>query len=178
MSLDGKNLNPSVVGTSLKTVEFEKDRMQKELRFLESENEDTAEEIDAYEIYDMLRHINDPEHPLTLEALQVIKPELIEVVDECITVKFTPTIPNCSMATLIGLMIRVKLHRSLPSNYKIDVYIEKGKHEQEVEVNKQLNDKERVLAALENAGLTNMVNKGLFKAERDFDKYLKELGIE
>ncbi len=53
------------------------------------------------------------------------------------------------MATLIGLMIRVKLHRSLPSHYKVDITIEKGKHQQEVDINKQLNDKERVLAALE-----------------------------
>ena len=81
------------------------------------------------------------------------------------------------MATLIGLMIRVKLHRCLPSRYKIDVYIEKGKHETEADINKQLNDKERVLAALENVGLTNMVNKGLVKAERDLEKYLKEFGI-
>jgi metal-sulfur cluster biosynthetic enzyme len=36
-----------------------------------------------------------------------------------IKVQFTPTIPNCSMATLIGLMIRVKLHRSLPQRYKV-----------------------------------------------------------
>lgn len=31
--------------------------------------------------------------------------------------------------------------------------IEKGKHDQIDEINKQLNDKERVLAALENANL-------------------------
>ena len=51
-------------------------------------------------------------------------------------VDFTPTIPNCGMATLIGLMIRVKLLRSLPVQYKVDIFIKKGKHEQEVEVNK------------------------------------------
>ena len=125
----------------------------------------------------MLRHINDPEHPLTLEKLRVIKPELITLNGNNVKVEFTPTIPNCSMATLIGLMIRVKLHRCLPARYKIDVYIEKGKHETEEDINKQLNDKERVLAALENAGLTNMVNKGLFKCEKDFQKYLDEFGI-
>ena len=59
----------------------------------------------------MLRHINDPEHPLTLEKLMVIKPDLISIDDETnlVRVEFTPTIPNCSMATLIGLMINVKL---------------------------------------------------------------------
>ena len=83
----------------------------------------------------------------------MVTPDLIRVDGTSIRVDFTPTIPNCTMATLIGLMIRVKLHRSLPSRYKVDVYIESGKHEQETEINKQLNDKERVLAALENANL-------------------------
>ena len=34
-------------------------------------------------------------------------------------VEFTPTIPHCSMATLIGLSIRVKLLRSLPTRFKV-----------------------------------------------------------
>lgn len=65
--------------------------------------------IDEYEIFDMLRHINDPEHPLTLEQLNVVNPKLISVNDDYVRVDFTPTIPNCGMATLIGLMIRTKL---------------------------------------------------------------------
>ena len=36
-----------------------------------------------------------------------------------VKVEFTPTIPHCSMATLIGLCIRVKLLRSLPYQYKV-----------------------------------------------------------
>ena len=51
------------------------------------------------------------------------------------------------MATLVGLMIRVKLHRGLPDHYKVDINIEK--HQTVNDINKQLNDKERVLAALE-----------------------------
>ena len=38
------------------------------------------------------------------------------------------------------------------------MYIERGKHEQEQEINKQLNDKERVLAALENANLLSKLH--------------------
>mmetsp|Transcript_15675 Transcript_15675/g.24034 ORF Transcript_15675/g.24034 Transcript_15675/m.24034 type:complete len:85 (-) Transcript_15675:224-478(-) len=84
----------------------------------------------------MLRHINDPEHPLTLEKLSVIKPELISLKGNYVLIKFTPTIPNCSMATLIGLMIRVKLYRALPLRFKIDVRIEEGKHDNEAAINK------------------------------------------
>ena len=67
------------------------------------------------------RGINDPEHPLTLEQLDVVKLEDVAVDDEKnkVNVVFTPTIPHCSMATLIGLSIRVKLLRSLPPRFKV-----------------------------------------------------------
>ena len=103
-------------------------------------------------MFDIIRHIMDPEHPNTLEELEVVHTRGINVdtSNETVSVEFTPTIPGCGMATLIGLMIKVKLHRSLPENYKVDVFIEKGKHSTEHEINKQLNDKERAYAALEN----------------------------
>jgi hypothetical protein len=63
------------------------------------------------------------------------------------------------MATLIGLSIRVKLLRSLPPRFKVDIAISPGTHNQEKAVNKQLNDKERVAAALENKNLLRVVNK-------------------
>uniref|UniRef100_A0A8C7QRS8 Cytosolic iron-sulfur assembly component 2B n=1 Tax=Oncorhynchus mykiss TaxID=8022 RepID=A0A8C7QRS8_ONCMY len=53
------------------------------------------------------------------------------------------------MATIIGLSIKVKLLRSLPEKFKIDVHITPGTHTSEDAVNKQLADKERVAAALE-----------------------------
>ena len=67
------------------------------------------------------RGINDPEHPLTLEQLDVVKLDDVEVDDKNnrVNVIFTPTIPHCSMATLIGLSIRVKLLRSLPPRFKV-----------------------------------------------------------
>ena len=41
----------------------------------------------------------------------------VDNVSNAVSVLFTPTIPHCSMATLIGLSIRVKLLRSLPPRY-------------------------------------------------------------
>ena len=65
------------------------------------------------------------------------------------------------MSTLIGLSLRVKLLRSLPSRFKVDIKIQPGTHSSEAQVNKQLGDKERVAAALENAHLLKVVNKCL-----------------
>ena len=107
--------------------------------------------------------MNPLEHPLTLEQLKVLQLSNIQVDDHSNTVciYFTPTIPHCSMATLIGLCIRVKLLRSLPSRFKVRILISPGSHQSESAINKQLNDKERVAAALENSHLLGVVNKCL-----------------
>lgn len=127
---------------------------------LESEEDDSViDEIDSLEIFDLIRNINDPEHPLSLEQLKVIQHDLIEVQGNHILIQFTPTISHCSMVTLIGLCIRVKLLRSLPRRFKIDIVVTPGTHDSEEEVNKQLNDKERVAAALENERLLGVVNR-------------------
>ena len=76
-----------------------------------------------------------------------------------IMVKFTPTIPHCSMATLIGLSIRVLLLRALPARFKVTVEITPGSHSSEAAINKQLADKERVAAALENNHLLEVINQ-------------------
>ncbi|XP_057201726.1 cytosolic iron-sulfur assembly component 2B [Triplophysa rosa] len=127
------------------------------------EDEDVADPIDDREIFDLIRSINDPEHPLSLEELNVVEQMRVIVNDQesTVSVEFTPTIPHCSMATLIGLSIKVKLLRSLPDRFKIDVHITPGTHASEDAVNKQLADKERVAAALENSQLLEVVNQCL-----------------
>jgi metal-sulfur cluster biosynthetic enzyme len=94
--------------------------------------------LDAREIFDLIRDINDPEHPLTLEQLNVVQEALINVVHiddgdgwDRVDIQFTPTIPHCSMATLIGLAIRVKLLRSLHPTVKVAVRITPGTHQSE-----------------------------------------------
>uniref|UniRef100_A0A8C1ZPP9 Cytosolic iron-sulfur assembly component 2B n=1 Tax=Cyprinus carpio TaxID=7962 RepID=A0A8C1ZPP9_CYPCA len=127
------------------------------------EDEDAADPIDDREIFDLIRSINDPEHPLSLEELNVVEQMRVNVNDEesTVSVEVTPTIPHCSMATLIGLSLKVKLLRSLPDRFKIDVHITPGTHASEDAVNKQLADKERVAAALENSQLLEVVNQCL-----------------
>jgi metal-sulfur cluster biosynthetic enzyme len=124
-------------------------------------DEATREWVTAGEVFGHIRNINDPEHPLTLEQLNVVSLDSVVVADpgNRVTVRFTPTIPHCSMATLIGLCIRVKLYRSLPSRFKVLVEISPGTHNTENEINKQLADKERVAAALENSHLLDVVNR-------------------
>jgi hypothetical protein len=46
---------------------------------VEATDDEARDEIDAMEVFDMIRDINDPEHPLTLEQLSVATPNNILV---------------------------------------------------------------------------------------------------
>lgn len=50
-----------------------------------------------------------------------------------VRIEFNPTVPHCSLATLIGLCIRIKLERSIPHEMKLDIFIKKGAHSTEDE---------------------------------------------
>lgn len=115
-------------------------------------------------IYDLIRAIQDPEKPETLEDLDVVREELVSVTRSgsgwTASVGFVPTIPHCSLATLIGLCLRIKLVESLPPGlFKIDLYLQPGSHDTAEEITKQINDKERVCAAMENPHLREAVRK-------------------
>ncbi|KNB44852.1 hypothetical protein JH06_3128 [Blastocystis sp. subtype 4] len=110
------------------------------------------EPIDALEVFSYLRTIQDPEYPMNLEQLNLASIS-VDNDNNKVVVYFTPTIPNCTQAAVIGLCIRVKLDRCLPRRLKSRVYITPGSHNTEESLNRQINDKERVAAALENPSL-------------------------
>ncbi|CAN6469743.1 unnamed protein product [Victoria cruziana] len=93
-------------------------------------NDHDAERLDPLEVFEHLRDIKDPEYPYTLEQLNVVSEGAIEVIEarRLVRVKFTPTVDHCSMATVIGLCLRVKLMRTLPSQYKVDITVAPGTH--------------------------------------------------
>lgn len=131
---------------------------------LSDSDDDEPEETDEQEVYDLILLIADPEHPLTLAQLSVVNLEDIHITPGTITevlIKITPTITHCSLATLIGLGIRVRLERCLPPRYRIRILIKEGTHQLENQVNKQLNDKERVAAACENDQLSGVISQML-----------------
>ena len=116
------------------------------------------------DIYDHVRTIKDPEKPQNLEDLNVVVEDLIHVYpgvnkDKFVAnIEFVPTVAHCHLATLIGLCIRTKLERCLvPGQVKIDIFVKEGTHNTEADINKQINDKERVAAAMENPNLRETV---------------------
>jgi len=105
--------------------------------------------------------------PLSLESLGVVKLQDVHLLSpndltnpaalSRVLVELTPTVSHCSLATVIGLGVRVRLEQALPPSYRVEVKIKKNTHSQADEVNKQLADKERVAAALENENLMSIL---------------------
>jgi len=156
---DSRGLRPDHALSSFYTPEFS-----------DSDSEDSSPEpIDEEEIYDLIAPISDPEHPLSLESLGVVKLDDVHLVSPAdltnpgalsrVLVELTPTVTHCSLATVIGLGVRVRLEQALPPSYRIEVKIKEGTHSQADEVNKQLADKERVAAAKENGNLMGILKK-------------------
>ncbi|KKF97365.1 MIP18 family protein [Ceratocystis platani] len=138
-------------------------------------NEDDLSEdpIDEQEIYDLISTISDPEHPFSLGQLSIVNIADIHITPSAqsrranphqlvqVLVEITPTITHCSLATVLGLGVRVRLEQALPPNYRVDVKAKENTHSQDDQVNKQLSDKERVAAALENQDLKNLLDRML-----------------
>lgn len=139
----------------------------------ESDDEERREEIDEQEVYDLISTISDPEHPLSLGSLGVAKLDDISIQRptsprsriSTVTVLLTPTTSACSLTTVIGLGVKVRLLQALPPRFRVDVRIKEGTSQTADEVNKQLGDKERVAAAMENRNLINVVNTMLATCE-------------
>ena len=142
---------------------------ESELRARRAQEFDDSQDdpFDQLEVFELIRHINDPEYPLTLEQLGVVSLDRIAVTDEqWVEVNYTPTIPHCSMAQIIGLMIKVKLVSNLPKRMKAVVRVTPRTHVKEGEVNRQINDKERVAAATENANILKVLKRGFHNSDR------------
>ncbi|KAK3080047.1 hypothetical protein LTS18_003259 [Coniosporium uncinatum] len=122
---------------------------------------------------DLISTISDPEHPLSLGSLAVVNlPDILITHPSSprspistVLVEITPTITHCSLATVIGLGVRVRLEQALPPRFRVDVRIKEGTHSTGEAVNKQLGDKERVAAALENGTLMGVIRRMLATCE-------------
>ncbi|KAK6413210.1 hypothetical protein LTR95_017886, partial [Oleoguttula sp. CCFEE 5521] len=134
---------------------------------------DPREEIDEQEIYDLISTISDPEHPTSLASLAVVNLPDIFITRPAsstsrlstVTVLLTPTTAHCSLGTVIGLAVRVRLEQALPPRFRIDVQLKEGTHTTADAVNKQLADKELVAAAMENGTLVGVIRNMLATCE-------------
>lgn len=122
------------------------------------------------EVFDVLSTVRDPEHPYTLVQLGVVREADIEVSTrgppapgDNIVIRLTPTVPHCSLIATISLCVRRRLEDVFGADRmrttKLRLVITPGAHLQAKETERQINDKERVAAALDNPHLLEVVER-------------------
>ena len=72
----------------------------------------------------MIRDVHDPEKPETLEELNVVSEEGVKVTrlpagQTLVTIQFVPTVPHCSLASIIGELVTPGNHH----NYQKQVHV-------------------------------------------------------
>eukprot|EP01063_Lacrimia_lanifica_P020685 TRINITY_DN27991_c0_g1_i1.p1 TRINITY_DN27991_c0_g1~~TRINITY_DN27991_c0_g1_i1.p1 ORF type:complete len:180 (+),score=78.11 TRINITY_DN27991_c0_g1_i1:98-637(+) len=123
----------------------------------------------SYDFFEILKVVRDPEHPdYSLQDLGVIRHRGITVAYRDAqfryadaTVTFTPTVPHCHLSPHIALCCHERLGRYLPleTKWKLTILLAPGSHKEEAALNKQINDKERVCAAMQNPALLKEIMK-------------------
>ncbi|KAM7523066.1 hypothetical protein LguiA_012968 [Lonicera macranthoides] len=117
---------------------------------------------------DVDEDIKDPEHPYSLEELKVISEEAVEVNDENSHMRMgLKRVVLRVILILVGCIGLAYVGKNgitwncFMCKKEVDIRVAPGTHATEAAVNKQLNDKERVAAALENPNLVDMVDECL-----------------
>ncbi|KAF8061595.1 FAM96B protein [Lyophyllum atratum] len=156
--MPGEIFNPNPTIFSTKPTARKSDLLNQSLwineKVVQEDNPDEPDPIDQDEIFDLIRSIDDPEHPNTLEELRVVSAPQVNVKGNHVLVEFTPTIPHCGMSTLIG---------ALPDRYKVDILLKPGSHQSELA---GMHIPNAVAAALENQALLDTVEQCLAGAGR------------
>ena len=163
-----QNLNPFI---NTKLHKYDNDWLNERKKLEKDDN--VEDKIDKYEVFEIIRTITDPEHPYNLEELNIVSLDDIFVDNEnrLITVYFSPTIENCDLASFIGLSIKKKLLNFISPKYNIDVLYKEAKNESQKNLNKQMNDKER----LEASNLNKKILEVYSDLTIDIEEYLNFL---
>lgn len=66
------------------------------------------------------------------------------------------------LASLLGLFISEKIRRSVVFRYKLLILARPGTLQNETDANRQINDKERVAAAIEKDAMSKLVEECIF----------------
>jgi len=100
------------------------------------------------EVYNVLKKVKDPEHPIPITEMGIVLPEDITVTEDEIKVVFRPTSPFCPMGAVIGFVIKYALNENFP-RYKVTVRVKEGTHINEYGINKALENNNVYLRNIE-----------------------------
>ena len=118
--------------------------------------------MDTEAVLAVLRRVLDPEHPISVVEMGLVKSEDVTVNDNRLQVLFAPTVPGCPMGAVIGIIIRKALEDGFP-DHRIEVRLKPGSHMREDACNNMINDEAQYQSAIEKLTASGALDRLILK---------------
>lgn len=118
--------------------------------------------MDTEAVLSVLRRVLDPEHPISVVEMGLVKSEDVAINDNLLQVQFAPTVPGCPMGAVIGIIIRKALEDAFPDQ-KIEVRVKPGTHMREDACNNMINDEAQYQSAIEKLTASGALDRLILK---------------
>ncbi len=110
----------------------------------------------------ILRRVLDPEHPVNVVEMGLVKSEDVTITKDAISIEFAPTSPMCPMGAVIGIIIRKAVEDEFPEK-KVNVTVKSGTHMREDACNTMINDEDQYQSAIEKLTTSGALDRLIVK---------------
>jgi len=118
--------------------------------------------METEDVMVVLRRVLDPEHPVNVVEMGLVKNEDVTITDGAIRVEFAPTSPMCPMGAVIGIIIRKAVEDEFPEK-KVNVTLKSGTHMREDVCNTMINDEDQYRSAIEKLTASGALDRLIVK---------------
>ena len=110
----------------------------------------------------VLQRVLDPEHPINVVEMGLVKPNDVRIKEDVIHIDFAPTSPMCPMGAVIGIIIRKAVEDEFPGK-KVVVQVKSGTHMREDACNTMINDEDQYQSAIEKLTASGALDRLIVK---------------
>jgi len=118
--------------------------------------------METEDVMTVLRRVLDPEHPVNVVEMGLVTDEDVTIQGEEIRIQFAPTVPQCPMGAVIGIIIRKAVEDEFPKN-KVSVQVKPGTHMREDACNAMINNNEQYNSAIEKLNASGALDRLILK---------------
>lgn len=118
--------------------------------------------METEDVMVVLRRVLDPEHPVNVVEMGLVKNEDVTITDDAIRVEFAPTSPMCPMGAVIGIIIRKAVEDEFPDK-NVNVTLKSGTHMREDACNTMINDEDQYRSAIEKLTASGALDRLIVK---------------
>ena len=118
--------------------------------------------METEDVMKVLRRVLDPEHPINVVEMGLVTEEDVTMKNDEIHIQFAPTVPQCPMGAVIGIVIRKAVEDEFP-NKKVSVQVKPGTHMREDACNIMINNDEQYNSAIEKLNASGALDRLIVK---------------